>query len=119
MLGQNRSHYLYFTNSEGMSPWSRALCAFLTSESWPLGGSGFGHCSENKSFGGNLGSYLIQVLSKRQPSHRGPANSLDTHGALEEAWALSEQLRTLLPTELQQQNYFLCSLLLLHSEDHL
>lgn len=56
---QDRPHYLRFTNSERMNPWLRALChAFLTSESWSLGGSGFGHCTENQSFGGSLGCRL-------------------------------------------------------------
>ena len=65
---QDKSRYLFFIDSERMTLWPRALCPFLTSESWPLGGSRF-----DQSFGGSLRASLTFVLNKRQPRHRGPS----------------------------------------------
>ena len=90
-----------FHKPRKMSPWPRALCPFLTSESQPLGDSRFGHCSEDQSFGGSLGSSLTWVLSKRlNPDTEVLANSPYTHRALAQARALSVQFPTLLLTEL-------------------
>lgn len=63
-----------FHKPRKMSPWPRALCPFLTSESQPLGGSRFGHYSEDQSFGGSLGSSLTRVPEQEtEPRHIGPS----------------------------------------------
>ena len=112
---QDKSRYLFFIDSERMTLWPRALCPFLTSESWPLGGSRF-----DQSFGGSLRASLTFVLNKRlNPDTEVLANSLHTHRALEQARALSMQFPTLLPIERLQWSHFWCNLLLLHSEYHL